>query len=106
MAALEEGQSKLLGGLLTGPSPFMPAFSAGALVRLLAQKAMLEQAGPAWRAQQADLCAIEGLLALEQGATEEARAAFAEARRLSGEGRGVAFAAGPIVGGYWPKLGR
>ncbi len=104
LADLEEGQPKLLGGLMSGPSPFLPAYSAGALVRMLERKTTLEHAGPAWRAQEADLCAIEGLLALEQGATQEARAAFAEARRISAAG--IAFAAAPIVGGYWPKLGR
>jgi hypothetical protein len=44
---------------------------------------------------------LEGLLALEQGASDDARSAFLEAQRL---GAGTDFAAAPIVGGYLPRL--
>jgi hypothetical protein len=102
---LERGDRELLGGLLSGPPPFFPAFAASALVRSQEQRTALEAGARAWRAQQADLCVLEGLLALEVGRPGEARLAFVEAQRLcAGQAGAVSFAGGPIAGGYLRKL--
>jgi hypothetical protein len=69
----------MLSGLLSGPLPFLPAYAAR---RLVEQRSALQAGESVLRAQQADLCVLEGLLALEQGATDDARTAFAEAERL------------------------
>jgi hypothetical protein len=70
----------VLPGLLSGPPRFLPAFTAQLLGHALEEKAVLEAQERILRAQQADLCVLEGLLALEQGDTVAARSAFAEAR--------------------------
>jgi hypothetical protein len=96
-----------LPGLLAGPAPFLPAFTAQALVRAVAdQRAMIEATDRTLRAQQADLCVLEGLLALEQGDTDAARSAFAEAEELCGPpaGGAVPCAGRPIAAGYLGHL--
>jgi tetratricopeptide (TPR) repeat protein len=93
------GDWELVGGVLSG-QPILPAFAAGAL----GQSFTALQAGERFlRAQLADLCALEGLLTLEQGATEEARGLFAEALRLSTEpsGASIPCAGRPIAASYW-----
>jgi hypothetical protein len=96
----------LLGGVLSGGPPFLPAFAVSGLVRRQEQRMALQSGVRTLRAQQADLCVLEGLLALEQGATQDARAAFVEARRLSRPAGGTAipFAGAVITGYYLPKL--
>jgi tetratricopeptide (TPR) repeat protein len=95
-----------LPGLLSGPSPFLPAYTAQALGPFLQQRTILQVGEPALLAQQADLCVLEGLLALEQGDTEAARSAFAEAQQLCDQPAGTAapFAGGPIAARYLGKM--
>jgi tetratricopeptide (TPR) repeat protein len=93
----------LLPGLLSGPPPFLPAFAAGALSRVVEERTMVEAGEPALRAQEADLCVLEGLLALEQGDPDTARSAFIEALELCANPP-VPFAGRPIAGGYVGKL--
>ena len=104
--AQERSIPVLLPGLLAGPPRFLPAFTALVLGRAREQKAVLEANERSLRAQQADLCVLEGLLALEQGNTDAARSAFAEARELcaGGAGASVPFAGQPIVTDYLGKL--
>jgi hypothetical protein len=99
---LEAQAWALLPGVLSGPLPFLPAFSTLALGQTLAQKAALEAGEQALRAQQADLAVLEGLLALEQGDPDAARSAFAEAQELGAPPAGAAapFAGRPIATGY------
>jgi hypothetical protein len=96
----------LVPGLLAGPPPFLPAFTTLALARVVEQKAIFEAGERFLRAQQADLCVMEGLLALEQGDTGAARSAFAEAQELCTRppGDAVPFAGRPIAAGYLGKL--
>jgi hypothetical protein len=103
---LEHGDRQLLAGLFSGPPAFLPAYAAQGLVRLAEQKAALRVGERTLRAQQADLLVLEGLLALEQGATDEARAAFTAAQGLAAQPTAVPFAGGPIAGGYLRKMGR
>jgi hypothetical protein len=93
-----------LPGLLSGPPPFLPALAAQGLGAFLEARAALQAGEPTLRAHQADLDVLEGLLALEQGDPEGARAAFAEARQLCTEAPAVPFAGGPIAAGYLSKL--
>jgi hypothetical protein len=97
----------LLPGLFCGPPPFLPAFFADFLNRSFQERTALQVGEPALRAHQADLCVLEGLLALEQGAPEDARSAFLHARRLcaASGSPGVAFAGESIVGSYLSWLG-
>jgi hypothetical protein len=96
----------LVPGLLAGPPPFLPAFTTLALGRVLGQKAVFEAGERILRAQQADLCVTEGLLALEQGDTGAARSVFAEAQKLCAQpdGSTVPFAGRPIAVAYLGKL--
>jgi hypothetical protein len=98
---LERGSLELVVGLFSAPAPLQPLFSVKALSMSRQQRAALAASTRSLTAQQADLCVLEGLLALEQGATDDARAAFLEARRL---GARAPFAAAPIAGGYLPRL--
>jgi tetratricopeptide (TPR) repeat protein len=98
---LERGGWQLVVGLFSSPSPLPLLFSAQALGLSLQRKAALAATERDLGAQQADLCVLEGLLALEQGATDDARSAFLQAQRL---GASTPFAAAPIVGGYLPRL--
>jgi hypothetical protein len=88
----------LLPSLLAGAPPFLPAFAAGELGRAWEQRRMQDQT---LRAQQADLCVLEGILALEQGDTKEARSVFAQADELADT---VPFAGRPIATEYLSKL--
>jgi hypothetical protein len=103
---LDRRLSIFIPGLLSGPPPCVPAFAIQVLGNLLKERALYEAWDPAVRAQQADLCVLEGLLALEQGDTDAARSAFAEAQELCVEppGAAVPFAGGPIAGSYLRKL--
>jgi hypothetical protein len=94
--------------LLSGPSPFLPAFTLQTLSPFLEHRASLQVGEPALLAQQADLCVLEGLLALEQGDTEAARSAFTEALRLCDPpaGPAVPFAGEPIAARYLGKMTR
>jgi hypothetical protein len=93
-------------GLLCGLQPFAPAITARALAPYLEQKNVLQVGEPTFRAQQADTCVIEGLLALELGDTDAARSAFTLGQQLCTEPPGavVPFAGGPIAGCYLGKL--
>jgi hypothetical protein len=98
---LERGEAELVMAVFGSPPPLQPLFAVKALSLSRQQQAALAAAERSLLAQQADLCVLEGLLALEQGETDEARSAFLEARRLGAQ---TPFAAAPIVGGYLPGL--
>jgi hypothetical protein len=91
----------VLSGLLSGPPRFLPAFTALAAGRAVEDMAALEANERILRAQQADLCVLEGMLALEQGDTVAARSVFAEAREL---GAAVLSASRPIAASYFGEL--
>jgi hypothetical protein len=91
----------LLPGLLSGPPRFLPAFTALALGHAFEEKAALEAHVRMLLAQQADLCVLEGLLALEQGDTDAAQSIFAEASDL---GAAVSSASRPIAARYFGML--
>jgi hypothetical protein len=93
--------------LLSGPPSYLPAaFCFQFLGRMGQERAELEKGEPVLLTQQADLCVLEALLALELGAPEPARLAFAEAQRLCAPPAGppFAFGGGPIAGAYLPLL--
>src|SRR5207237_9515393 len=69
LRGFERGERELLPGLLAGPPAFLPGFTAQILGRLLGDKAALQDGERILRAHQAELCVLEGLLALDQGAT-------------------------------------
>jgi hypothetical protein len=93
-------------GFLSGPSPMLPAMTALELQRALNEKQLIEISALVLRAQQADLCVVEGLLALEQGDTDAARTVFTEARELGSQESAAAipFAGAPIAAFYLSKL--
>ena len=99
LRAFEAQQERLVAELLSGPPPLLPALTA----EYVQQFGDLRAGDRFLRAHQADLCVLEGLLALEQGAPEEARSAFAEAQRLCAQPP-TPFAGGPIAGAYLRKL--
>jgi hypothetical protein len=88
-------------GLLSGPRPFPAVVVAQFLGTYLDKRTALQAGEPALRAQRADLCVLEALLALEQGDTAAARSAFAEAQEL---GAAVPFAGAPAAALYLGKL--
>jgi hypothetical protein len=94
----------LVPGLLAGRPPLPPALPA--LSATLGEKAAFEFGDRIFRGQQADLCVLEGLLALEQGDPPAARSAFAEAQQLGAPvaGAEVPFAGRPIATGYLGQL--
>jgi tetratricopeptide (TPR) repeat protein len=94
--------------LLSGPSPFLPALTVQTLGPYLEHRATLQVGESALLAQQADLCVLEGLFALEQGETDAARSAFAEALRLCDppSGPAVPFAGEPIATRYLGRMAR
>jgi len=99
--------SLIIPGLLSGPPPFVPAaFAIQVLGPRLQERALYEAWDPSVRAQQADLCVLEGLLALEQGDSDAARSAFTEAQELCADPSGTTlpFAGGPIAASYLSKL--
>jgi hypothetical protein len=98
---LQQGGPQMVAGLFAGQSPPLSLLPVKLLAAWDQQQAALAAGERSLRAQQADLCVLEGLLALEQGASDDARSAFLEAQRL---GAGTDFAAAPIVGGYLPRL--
>jgi tetratricopeptide (TPR) repeat protein len=101
--ALEGSIRALLPSLVTGPSVYLPAFTALALAHAVEQNKENEANLQSLDGQQADVCVLEGMLALEQGGLEAARAAFAEALKL---GTDVPFAGRPIAAVYLGKLPR
>jgi hypothetical protein len=96
--AVERRLPVFLPSLLPAVPPFLPAFVAWDLGHTLEEGKGRERT---LRAQQADLCVLEGLLALEQGDVSAARALFAEAQEW---GATVPFASRPIAVGYLNKL--
>jgi hypothetical protein len=95
-----------LPGLLSGLPPFLPTFSGQAAARFFELKSRLEADERTYRAQQADLFVLEGLLDLEQGDTDAARSAFSQAEHLCAEpvGSAVTFGGAPIAAYYLGKL--
>ncbi len=96
----------LVPALVTGPLPYLPAFMALTAANLDVGRIVLEMAVPTLRGQEADLCVLEGMLALEEGDTDAARTAFAEALQLT-EQPGqpeVPFAGRRIAVSYLRKL--
>jgi tetratricopeptide (TPR) repeat protein len=92
-------------GLLSGPNPMLPAFTSLTLQRAMDERKAVEMAEASLRAQQADLCVLEGLLALEQGKPSAARSVFAEAQQLGSSERAlIPFVGAPVAGGYLSKL--
>jgi hypothetical protein len=102
------GYLTLLPGLLSGPPVYLPACLAQTARRTQERWAALRAGEVALRTQQADLWVLEGLLALEQGAPDDARLAFAAAQQLAEQppGAAAAFAGGRIAAGYQAKLNR
>jgi hypothetical protein len=100
---LEDRAWEVVPRLLSGPPWFLPAFAAGALARTLSERSLLQAGAPVLRAQEADVCVLEGLLALEQGDPAAARSAFDEANKL---GAGASFAGRPIAADYMGYLTR
>jgi hypothetical protein len=92
--------------LLTGPLVYLPAFMAMTLAHLDVQRNVLQTAEPMLRGQEADLCVLEGLLALEEGDTDAARTAFAESQQLTGQPgeTAIPFAGRRIAVNYLRKL--
>jgi tetratricopeptide (TPR) repeat protein len=104
---LKVGSLAMVPSVLSGPPAYLPAaFCARVLGPMAEKRAVLEEGQRYLFTQQADLCVLEALLALEQGAPEEARLALAEAQRLCTPAGGPAFAfgGGPIAGAYLPLL--
>jgi tetratricopeptide (TPR) repeat protein len=95
-----------LPGLLSGPNPMLPAFTAQTLERAMDERRAAELSESALRAQQADLCVLEGLLTLEQGKPSPARAVFLEAQQLGASDSKalISFVGAPIAGSYLSKL--
>jgi hypothetical protein len=106
LAGFDDIVRAFLPGLLSGPSPLAPAFAAYNLQQAIDEKEALQLGESALRAQQADLCVIEGLLALEQGNTRAARSALAEATKLDAQPAAapVSFAGAPIAADYLGSL--
>jgi hypothetical protein len=96
----------LFPALVSGPLPYLPAFMALTLAYLDVQRNVLQAAEPMLRGQEADLCVLEGLLALEEGDTDAARTAFAEAQQLTGRlsESPIPFAGQRIVASYLQQL--
>jgi hypothetical protein len=88
-----------LPGLLSGPSPLPLALTAYRLQRAIDEKEALQIGESALRAQQADLCVLEGLLALEQGNARAARSLFAEAMELAAPPAPLTLPSPPAEGG-------
>jgi hypothetical protein len=109
LPALENGEWRLIPGVLSGagvaaPPPFLPLGMVAGLAHFLEQKKSLQTGEQGLRAQLADLCVIEALVDLEQGAVDEARTLFGEAQRLGGQSPAAAFAGAPIAAGYLARL--
>jgi hypothetical protein len=85
---------------------YLPAFMAMTLAHLDEQRDALQRAEPTLRGQEADLCVLEGLLALEEGDTDAARTAFAESQQLTGQPgeTAIPFAGRRIAVSYLRKL--
>ena len=93
--------------LFSNSAPFLPTVGTLALKQALNERERIEVSESALRAQQADLCVLEGLLALEQGDTAAARAVFAQAQELGAPGSSptaVSPACTPISTLYFGKL--
>jgi hypothetical protein len=93
----------LLPSLMTGSNPYLPAFIALTLAHAMEEKSGLDANLQTLRAQQADLCVLEGLLALEQGDVDAAGSAFIEAQKLGAE---LPFAGKAVAACYLGKLMR
>ncbi|HEY7330360.1 MAG TPA: hypothetical protein VH592_22160 [Gemmataceae bacterium] len=97
-SVFERRNLELLPSLLAASPPFLPAFTIVLLGRVLEERMLLERTV---RAQQGVLCLLEGLLALEQGEVDAARAAFTEADELA---ETTPFAGRAIAVGYLHQL--
>jgi hypothetical protein len=96
----------LVPALVSGPLAYLPAFMALTVAHLDVQRNVLQMGEPMLLGQEADLCVLEGLLALEDGETDVARTAFAEAQQLTGRPAeaAVPFAGRRIAISYLRKL--
>jgi tetratricopeptide (TPR) repeat protein len=106
LKTLQNQDETMIGGLLSGPLIYLPVFFSCMIDRDVRERTDLHTGDSVLRAEQADLLVIVGMLALEQGATEEARSAFSTAQKLCEltSGAIVPFAGSPIVGYYLRKL--
>jgi hypothetical protein len=102
----DKGLYLFVPGLLSGPLPWLRAFTAHNLGGYVEKWAAIRAGEPALRAQQADLLVLEAMVALEQGDPDAARSAFAEAEALCAPPAGapVPFAGAPIAARYLGKL--
>jgi hypothetical protein len=99
----EDRVRTFLPGLFSGPPPFLPVFAAHGLSRAIEQKAMAQAGESILRAQEADVCVLEGLLALEQGDPPGARTVLTSAQELCAQPP-VEFAGRPIAVAYLARL--
>jgi tetratricopeptide (TPR) repeat protein len=106
LAGFDDIVRAFLPGLLSGPWPLAPTFGVFNLPRTMDEKIALQIGESALRAQQADLCVLEGLLAMEQGNTRAARSALAEAKELEAQPAAAPFpfAGAPISAYFLGKL--
>jgi hypothetical protein len=106
LRALDRGAPTLLPMVLSGPPVYLPVFAAHTIARLGEERKVLQAGTPALLAQQADLCVLEGLLALEEGDLDAARTTFVEAQKLCEHTAEavVPFAGRPIAVNYLRKL--
>lgn len=95
------GAPILVPGLFLGPTPFLPAQAALDLGRLMQSKARYAAEERSLQGQQADLAILDGLLALEQGQTNAARASLAEGEKTAAA---VPFAGRSIAASYLSLL--
>ncbi len=104
---LERGDRIWLPTLFAAP-PLLPLFTAQLLINSQQQRDSLLDTVHLLKAQEADLCVLDGLLALEQGLPLVARKSFIEAEGLGNAAQPTlsTFAGAPIAGTYLGKLGR
>jgi hypothetical protein len=104
---LERGDRVWLPTLFAVP-PLLPLFTAQILANSQQQRESLRDTLHALKAQEADLCVLDGLLALEQGLPIVAQKSFIEAEELGNAAQPTlsTFAGAPIAGTYLGKLGR
>jgi hypothetical protein len=103
---LQRDVLQLVPRLFTGSPPFLTALALQSIRHRFEEEALFEASEATLRAQQADLCVLEALMALEQGETQAARSLLLETQQLCGAGERpeVPFGAKPIVSGYLARF--